>query len=261
MIKLGIDAGHGLNTAGKQTPAGEKEWGFNNTVLLAFVAELNKYNGIQIKRFDDPTGKTDVSLKARTDGANAWKADYYISFHHNANTSKWGNWTGTETFIYTNPNPKSVALANAINPALVKGYGLKDRGIKKQNLHIVRETKMPAILVEGGFMDSNIDIRILRDTAKLKNAGSLMAQAFAKHVGLKLKVVAPPVVEKPKTDHLKVSADALKAVSEEQLKKGFIKEIKAAVADGRFSSKHEDVEKYDKQTLTNYAMVALARKK
>lgn len=185
MIKIAYCAGHGLTTIGKQTPIGEKEWYFNNIVAKSFALELANYIGVASKRFDDPTGKRDVPLHERTNGANDWGADYYISFHHNALRGVWGNHTGVETWIYTNPQSKSEELAKAIHPALVKGYGLTDRGIKKGNLHIVRETKMPAILLEGGFMDSSIDIVKLRDEEVLKNTGMLIAQAFAEFVGLK----------------------------------------------------------------------------
>ena len=186
MIKIGYDAGHGLNTPGKRTPDGEREWTFNDKVARAFANELALYEGVASKRFDDPTGKRDVPLKERTDGANAWGADYYISFHHNANTSKWGDWTGVETYVYLgNTKTKSGDLARAIHPALVKAYGLRDRGIKEKNLHIVRETKMPAILIEGGFMDSTIDIKKLRDDKVLENAGREIARALAKFLGLK----------------------------------------------------------------------------
>ena len=264
MIKLGYDCGHGLNTAGKRTPDNEREWTFNNTVAVAFADELGKYDGVSLKRFDDTTGKTDVPLQTRTLNANTWGADYFISFHHNAYQSKWGTHTGVETYVYTNPNAKSVALANAVHPALVKGYGLRDRGVKKQNLHMVRETKMPAILVEGGFMDSTIDIKVLRDKAKLQNAGRLIAQAVAKHLNLKLK---PVKVEAPKVDAFdvakvrKTSTETFNATDQALIKKGMIAEIKAAVKDGRFSSKHEDVEKYDVETLRNFVLVALARRK
>ena len=196
-IKLGVDAGHGLNTAGKRTPDGEREWTFNDAVLRAFIAELSLYEGVEIKRFDDPTGKTDVPLQTRTDGANAWKADYYMSFHHNALSAKWGDWTGVETYVYTNPGEKALALANAIHPAVVSAYGLRDRGVKRANLHIVRETKMPAILIEGGFMDSRIDIVKLRDKAVLEGAGKAIAQAFAKFAKLSKKVVVVAPVKAP----------------------------------------------------------------
>jgi len=186
MIKVGFDAGHGLNTPGKRTPDDEREWSFNNKVARAFANELALYEGVASKRFDDPTGKTDVPLKTRTDGANNWGAHYYISFHHNAQDNNWGSIeTGVETYVYPNAQAKSYALAKAIHPAVVKSYGIKNRGIKEGNLHIVRETTMPAILIEGGFMDSLIDIKKLRDDKVLETAGKLIAQAFAKFAGLK----------------------------------------------------------------------------
>ncbi|MEL3961479.1 N-acetylmuramoyl-L-alanine amidase [Lysinibacillus endophyticus] len=185
MVKIGFDAGHGINTPGKRTPDGEREWSFNNQVAIAFQKELSQYGGVELRRFDDPTGQRDVPLLERTNGANRWGADYYISFHHNALAGQWGNHTGVETFVYTSPKPGSLALANAIHPAVVLAYGLRDRGIKRANLHIVRETTMPAILIEGGFMDSTIDIKKLRDNQVLANAGTQIAQALAKYLGLK----------------------------------------------------------------------------
>jgi N-acetylmuramoyl-L-alanine amidase len=186
MIKIAYDAGHGLNTAGKRTPDGEPEWTFNNKVARAFASELAKYQGVTMRRFDDSTGKHDVPLIERTDGANNWGADYYISFHHNAYESKWGDWTGVETYVYLgNKTTKSGKLAEAIHPAVVQAYGLKDRGIKEANYHILRETKMPAVLIEGGFMDSVIDIKKLRDDKVLENAGREVARALAKFLGLK----------------------------------------------------------------------------
>lgn len=184
MIKVGFDAGHGLNTPGKRTPDDEREWSFNDQVARAFANELALYKGVMTKRFDDPTGKRDVPLAERTNGANSWKADYYISFHHNALSSRWGDHTGVETFVYLNPTSASIRLAESIHPALVKGYGLHDRGIKRANLHIVRETTMPSILIEGGFMDSRIDIKKLRDPKVLVNVGKLIAQNFAKFAQL-----------------------------------------------------------------------------
>ncbi|QCR32701.1 N-acetylmuramoyl-L-alanine amidase [Lysinibacillus sp. SGAir0095] len=184
MIKVGYDAGHGYHTAGKRTPDGEREWSFNDKVARAFANELALYKGVMTRRYDDPTGQRDVPLRERTDGANNWAANYYISFHHNALGGRWGNHTGVETFVNTNPQPRSVELANAIHPAIVKAYGLSDRGIKRGNLHIVRETAMPAILIEGGFMDSLIDVSKLRNDTVLSNVGKAVAQSFAEFAGL-----------------------------------------------------------------------------
>lgn len=196
MFKIAICAGHGFNTAGKRTPDGEREWSFNNKLAIAFTNTMSQYDGVTVKRFDDPTGKTDVPLATRTNGANAWGADIYISFHHNANTAKWGTWTGVETFYFAG-SVKGKKLAEAVHPAIVAAYGLKNRGLKTTNLHITRETKMPAVLIEGGFMDSTIDIKKLRDDKVLKNAGEGVAKAVAVYAGLKKKVVVTPAPAAP----------------------------------------------------------------
>ncbi len=60
MVKIAIDAGHGLYTAGKRTPADEREWSFNNKVVNAAIKYLNEYKDVTIIRLDDPTGKRDV---------------------------------------------------------------------------------------------------------------------------------------------------------------------------------------------------------
>lgn len=188
MIKLAVAAGHGQYTAGKRTPDGEREWDFNNKVVRAFVLELANYVGVTVRRFDDPTGIKDIPLIDRTNAINAWGADYHIDFHHNALAGKWGNHTGVETFVYlNNTNKKSGALARALHPTLVSSYGLKDRGVKEGNLHMLRETKCPAILIEGGFMDSTTDIVKLRNSRLLDSVGVNLAQAFAKYAKLKRK--------------------------------------------------------------------------
>lgn len=190
-LKIALDAGHGFNTSGKRTPDGEREWSFNDKVLRYAQAELLKYE-VEILRLDDPTGKTDVSLKARTDKANAWKADVLVSIHQNANTGKWGSWGGTETYIAPNASAKSKELANAVQKELVAALGLRNRGVKSSNLHMVRESKMPAILTEGAFMDSTTDIATLRSEAKLKAQGVAIARGIIAVYKPKLKPTTTP---------------------------------------------------------------------
>ena len=202
-LLLGGDAGHGYNTPGKRTPDGEREWSFNDTVIKAFIKEINTYQNVKFKRYDDPTGKTDVSLATRTNSANKDKVAYYFSFHHNANTGKWGTWTGSETHVYEklSDSSETVKVARLLNAAQVSGMGLRDRGIKKTNLHITRETNMPAFLFEGGFMDSTIDIKKMRDKATLEKTGKAIAVAFAKYKGLKKKATSSaPKQEAPKAN-------------------------------------------------------------
>ncbi|OAN10098.1 N-acetylmuramoyl-L-alanine amidase [Exiguobacterium undae] len=189
MLRIAIDAGHGgkNSTPGKRSPDGEYEWNFNNKVLLSFISEIEKYENVQLLRLDDSTGITDVSLKKRTDDANSWNADLVISFHHNANNGSWGNWTGTETYVHLNASSTNRNLAKEVQKGLLQAYSLQDRGVKSANFHILRETNALSILIEGGFMDSFIDIKKLRDDSVLKKAGQKVAQIVAHQKQLKKK--------------------------------------------------------------------------
>jgi len=194
--KVAWSAGHGINTAGKRSPIGEREWSFNNKVVIAGMAYLAKYEGVQQLRVDDSTGKIDVSLVNRTNKANAWKADIYVSSHHNAVANEWGNHSGVETFVMkpASTNPLSLKLANHIHPKVVIAMQLRDRGVKSANFHELRETKMPAVLVEGGFMDSRTDSIKMRDAKFLKAQGEAIAKGIADYFELKIKQVIKPVI-------------------------------------------------------------------
>src|SRR5690606_37384459 len=189
---IAIDAGHGINTPGKRTPDNEREWSFNNKVAVAAIKYLNEYEGVKIVRLDDPTGKSDVPLKARTDKANKAKADVLVSIHHNALAGKWGTHGGTEVFTYLGNWPDAERLAKLVLDRIVKAYGLRNRGLKKANFHMVRESAMPAILIEGGFMDATVDNVKMRDDKVLDAAGKAIAEGVAEYLGLKKKVTPKP---------------------------------------------------------------------
>ena len=190
MVVIAVDAGHGINTAGKRTPDNEREWSFNNVVILAGIEELQKYEGVTIVRVDDPTGVRDVPLAERVSKANKAQAAVYWSAHQNAYLSKWGTHSGVETYVNAprKNNPKSLALAEAVHPKLVTAMGLANRGIKEYPYYVLANTNMPAVLTEGGFMDSTIDIKKLRQTAILRAQGVAVAQGIASYLGLKKKV-------------------------------------------------------------------------
>lgn len=183
---IAIDAGHGKYTLGKQTPDGEKEWHFNNKVVQTIERRLCKDNMIRCIRVDDPTGEKDRSLTERVQLANAKRADLYISVHHNANTGKWGTWTGVETFVMMpkNKNPKSMLAAQCIHPKVVKVMSLKDRGIKEADYFVLKKTSMPSILIEGGFMDSTIDIKRIRDDKRLVMQGDAIIEGILEYISL-----------------------------------------------------------------------------
>ena len=163
-----IDDGHGLETPGKRTPffPGGKKFMHENEFNRA-VADLLKAN-LERCGFDTlmvAPGDADTPLKTRTDRANNAKADLYISIHANALNGIWGNQQGVSTFHYPG-SILSKKAATVIHNRLKQGTQQKDRGVIAQNFHVLRETKMPAVLVECAFMDN------------LREANLLLSDAF-----------------------------------------------------------------------------------
>jgi len=71
MVKIALDAGHGLNTPGKRCLKSldkneTREWVLNSRIANYVQESLRDYEGIEVLRLDDPTGRVDVALKTRT---------------------------------------------------------------------------------------------------------------------------------------------------------------------------------------------------
>lgn len=157
---IALDSGHGLKTSGKQTPNGIKEWTINDKVRDEIAAILFEYNCVIIHT-DNNEGNIDESLATRLNKYVSAKVDAFVSIHHNAYKGVWGNATGVEVYTDNNPTDKDNQLALYIYSRLVKNTGLKGRGIKKANFYVINQNRIPAVLVEGGFMDSTNDYKVI----------------------------------------------------------------------------------------------------
>ena len=187
---IGLDAGHGLKTSGKQTPDGIKEWTLNDKVRDKVVKILADYD-CEIIHTDKDEGKVDDSL------ADRWKrymnagVSVFVSIHHNANTGKWNNATGVEVFADNNATKDDIILANCIYKRLVKNTGMKGRGIKKKDFYVINQDKIPAVLVEGGFMDGKEDYKIITSDKGQTAYAKAVAEGLIEFLDLKKKKVAP----------------------------------------------------------------------
>lgn len=158
MVKIFIDPGHGGTDPGA-VANGLQEKNITLAIAKKIRDKLANYEGVQVKLSRE--SDTSLSLKQRTDMANAWGANYLISVHINA-----GGGTGFESYTYNGnysgkqeTNRKRSILHAEIMRQL---SGVRDRGYKESNLHMVRESKMESVLTENLFID-NAD-----DAAKLK---------------------------------------------------------------------------------------------
>jgi N-acetylmuramoyl-L-alanine amidase len=205
MFKLALNAGHGLNTAGKRCmkkldPNQTREWVLNSRICEKIETKLKAYTGYDVLRLDDPTGKKDIALKTRTNIANNFGADFYLSIHHNAGVNG-GTGGGIVAYIYTKPSKKSEEWQDALYDAIIKHTGLKGNradGTRKANLHECRESKMPCVLVECGFMDSKTDVPIILTRKFAEQVADACVEVIVKRAKLKKK---PTKAETPKKEN------------------------------------------------------------
>ena len=181
--KVALGCGHGLKTAGKQTPDGIKEWTLNDKVRDKVVLLLADYN-VDFIFPDNNEGVKDESLTSRrTMYVNA-KVDAFVSIHHNANTGDWNNATGVEIYTDKGPTAKDVALAKAIYKNLPGYTGLKGRGIKEADFTVINQDSIPAVLVEGGFMDSKKDYKVITSNEGQDAYARAVADGLIEFLGL-----------------------------------------------------------------------------
>ena len=168
MFKLALDAGHGLYTAGKRCDVHidanqTREWTLNSRICNKIAELLKAYEGYELLRVDDTTGKNDIPLETRTANANKFNADFYLSIHHNAGINR-GSGGGVVTYVYPNVGKETTDWQKELYNAIIKHTGLKGNRatpMAQSNFHVLRETHMPAVLIECGFMDSKTDVPII----------------------------------------------------------------------------------------------------
>lgn len=197
-LKVAVDAGHGPQTAGKRTPDDSmREFHFNSVVARYVRSELEEYEGVAVLFTHADDGSRDVPLKERTDKANAWKADILVSIHANAYGSGWNDARGIETFVYSPRPAAAVRLAEAVQQNLLIETGLRNRGVKADNLHMLRESNMTAILVECGFMTNREEAALLKSDAYRRKCAKAIVAGIVEVYGLKPKAAPTPSAPQP----------------------------------------------------------------
>lgn len=198
-FKIALTAGHYKYTSGKRClksldPNETREWTLNDRIADKVEKLLAaNYTGYELIRTDDTTGEKAIDLKARTNAANNFKADFYLSIHHNAGI-KGGKGGGIVAYVYTNATSESLEWQKALYNALIDATGLKgnrSNPLPKANLHEVRETKMPAVLLELGFMDSATDVPIILTERYADQCAEAIVKVLVERGKLTKKVAEP----------------------------------------------------------------------
>ena len=191
-FKVALTAGHYLGTPGKcclkSLDKNEtKEWVLNSRIADKVETLLKNYTGYKLLRTDDKTGKTNIGLTARTNAANNFKADFYLSIHHNGGVNG-GSGGGIVSIVYTKVDDVTLAWQKELYNALIAATGLKGNRatpLAKMDLHECRETNMPAVLLELGFMDSKTDVPVILTESFADKCAKAIVEVIVKRAKLK----------------------------------------------------------------------------
>ncbi|WP_105202583.1 GBS Bsp-like repeat-containing protein [Streptococcus suis] len=192
-----IDPGHGGRDSGASY-GGVHEKNLALSVSNKLRENLLKY-GINVLM--TRTGDYDVDFKTeRSRMTNASNADLFISIHFNATGAGVSNATGIETYWYQydpeyqpkinkemHNNPTRLAeseiLANKVQESLIKETGAVNRGVRRETFAVLRETAIPAILVELGFMDNPSELQVIKQDSYHTRLAKALAQGVMNWYG------------------------------------------------------------------------------
>ena len=210
MIKISIDDGHGAETAGKRTPKFAdgtimKENEFNKIVAGYLEVALKRCGFAVVQTSPE---NNDVPLSVRAKRANHANSDLHISVHANAAGTGWNNANGIETFVCDMGDKKTVQAAKYIQKEMVQATGLHDRGVKENpNLYILNSTKMPAVLVECGFMTNKKEAKLLRSDSYRRTIAEAICKGVCAYFGQAYKQTNKPQKEVYKMEQSKIIVD------------------------------------------------------
>ncbi|MFC4620580.1 N-acetylmuramoyl-L-alanine amidase [Camelliibacillus cellulosilyticus] len=211
VFKIYLDPGHGGSDPGASGNGIEEK---NITLDIALRIRdilLDEYEGVEVKlsRATD----TYIGLETRTDEANTWGADYFLSIHCNSFN---GSAHGYEDYIYIGLSDASstAKYQDIIHEEVASINQLTERGTKKADFHVLRESSMPALLTENGYIDNDHDAALMKKSSWRQSVARGHVNGLARAFHLK---------RKTKTERLyKVLAGSFKSRKNAQTRVTFL---------------------------------------
>ena len=149
--RIALDAGHGGSDPGA-VYKGRQEKEDTLDLTLA-VGDILKKNGIDVY-YTRTTDEYETPFKKATDANNSG-ADLFVSIHRNSSENP-NQYSGVETLVYSDTGLKAEVARNINNQ--LEDAGFKNLGVdERKNLVVLKRTKMPAVLVEAGFINNDKD--------------------------------------------------------------------------------------------------------
>lgn len=189
-ITLVIDPGHGGNDPGNlnKTENYKQEKDLNLSIAKQFGDYVDTYLGHEVNIIYTRTTDTFIALEDRVGLANKLNANYFISIH--CNSSPKSEVFGTETHVHNTESTTSLELAHIVEKQFSTRAGRNSRGVKLKtdrlyNLMVLRDSKMPAILIETGFMTNETEEAYLNSNRGQDLIASAIFRSFRDYVKVK----------------------------------------------------------------------------
>ncbi|KGF97563.1 N-acetylmuramoyl-L-alanine amidase [Prochlorococcus marinus str. MIT 9302] len=173
-----LDPGHGGTDPGAIGIGGIRE---TDVVLEVskIVEKLLSENGVKVRLTRE--NEVNLDLPPRVSFANKINADIFISIHANASRGKRRDINGLETFYYRGWRGR--LLAKGIQKQILRvSPGSPDRGVKQGRFYVIKNTRMPAVLVEIGFLTGRLDARRLDKKLHRKRIAYAIAKGILEYL-------------------------------------------------------------------------------
>jgi N-acetylmuramoyl-L-alanine amidase len=195
--RIVIDPGHGGQDPGTMNPSlrlTEKHLALDLAKRLERIMREQGYEVLMTRSTDEF-----IELTDRSEQANRWNADFFVSLHFNAVTS--GRVSGAETYAFTaqgdassarsretasdqkfyaanNQDVWNMLAAFYVQRELVSDLGTADRGVKRARFAMLRDLKCPGILIEGGFVTNDREGRNIGSAAYREKMATAIAEGL-----------------------------------------------------------------------------------
>ena len=126
------------------------------------------------------TTDIELDLQPRVDIAERARGTVFVSIHANAISLSRPDVNGVETFYYGSANGKR--LADTIHSSFLNAIDIDDRRVREARFYVIRQTSMPAALLEMGFLTGAKDTLLLRNPEVRKRMARATAQGILKYL-------------------------------------------------------------------------------
>ena len=166
-----IDPGHGGPDPGAVGIGGiqEKEIVMDISNQIASILQQQGITAVLTR-----TGDYDFDLAPRVQIAENSRASVFVSIHSNAISLSRPDINGLETYYFDS----GLDLARTIHNSILQSVNIRDRGVRSARFYVLRNTSMPSVLVETGFVTGEEDARNLANSGHRRQ----MAEAIARGI-------------------------------------------------------------------------------